>query len=250
MLSTGEHVVREVMAPWTLAALTVILGSCSASPGSPAGPTSVPLPQVTPSNQSLTGIVYQSTQEGRRTVANARVFVVDLIDGPYGSVPWYQVTTNDQGRFNLPLPLSREVKITAYAGEGFGLWNQSGLSQVAAVHPMVTGSTSVEIELVRDGVLPRILDAPVLSGVIFETTVDGRRPAADMAVIYSSHRHDGADVYTRTDSDGRYRFFGVPPGDGYLLPACTRATTLPPNYRPRTFPIEVQGDTVLNAICL
>ena len=89
----------------------------------------------------------------------------------------------------------------------------------------------------------------MLSGVIFESTAEGRRPAADMAVIYSSRSHDGADVYARTDDEGGYRFYGIPVGDGYLLPACTRALTLPPNYRPVTFAVDVRGDTVLDANC-
>src|SRR5262249_18832712 len=153
----------------------------------------------------LNGTVFENTGAGRRPISGARVFVVDLLDGPYGYVPWYELASDANGRFSvLPLP-QRAVKITAYAGSGVGLWNQSELFQVSAVHPTVDGATSVEIELVRHGVIPRIQESPVLSGVIFESTAEGRRPAADMAVIYSSHGHDGADVYARTDAEGRYR---------------------------------------------
>jgi hypothetical protein len=70
-----------------------------------------------------------------------------------------------------------------------------------------------------------------------------------MAVLYSSHGHDGADVYTRTDLGGRYAFCGLPAGAGYILPACTRAMTPPSGYRPSTFSIDIRGETVLNIEC-
>ncbi len=107
----------------------------------------------------------------------------------------------------------------------------------------------MEIELVRIGVQPRTTDSPMLSGVIFERTAEGQRPAADMAVIYSSNNHDGADVYTRTDAEGRYRFWNIPVGGGELLPACTRAKTPPPDLRVNLFAVGIAGDTVLDALC-
>ena len=215
------------------------------SPSSAAPPTS----QGGPSGPALTGVVFQNTGQGRRPIPGARVFVVDLIDGPYGNFSWYELGSDVNGRFSLIAFPHRAVKITAYAGPGFGLWNQSGLFQVSAVHPTVDGDTTVEIELVQRGVVPGTVDSPVLSGVIFETTAEGRRPAADMAVLYSSNNHDGADVYARTDAEGRYRFYGIPAGVGYLLPACTRAMILPPNYRAITFPVDIRGDTIRDANC-
>jgi hypothetical protein len=235
---------------WVFVALSLVgITSCSQPPTSPAPATSPPAPQSAPSDPSLTGVVFQKTEDGRRPISGARIVVVDLLEGPYGNFPWYELASDINGHFSLVAFARRAVKITAYAGSSSGLWNQSGLFQVSAVHPIVEGATSVEIELVRHGEAPRTQESPVLSGVIFESTAEGRRPAADMAVIYSSRRHDGADVYARTDDEGRYRFYGIPGGDGYLLPACTRAIMLPPNYRPVTFAVDVHGDTVLDANC-
>jgi hypothetical protein len=199
----------------------------------------------------LTGVVLEVTQQGRRPIPGAKVIGVDLDQGPYGYLPWYELTTDVNGQFTLAPAISgRVVKLTAYEEPGFGpLFNQGDLFQVRAVHPTVGAGATVEIELVRLGVEPRTADRPILSGVVFESTAKGRRPAAHMAVLYSSNSHDGADVYTRTDAEGRYRFWNLPVGAGYLLPACTRATTLPPTFRAVTFPVDILGDTVLDAAC-
>jgi hypothetical protein len=235
-------------------ALVGIVTSCSQpptapSPLSPSPPAPVP---PSPSGSTLTGVVLEATEQGRRPIPGAQVFVVDLDQGPYGYAPWYELTTDINGRFILANDAisGRAVKLTAYEKPGVGpLFNQSDLFQVRAVHPTVGAGTTVEIELVRLGVQPGTSDSPVLSGVVFESTSEGRRPAKDMAVLYSSNNHDGADVYTRTDAEGRYRFWNLPVGAGYLLPACTRAKTLPPDFRAVTFPVDILGDTVLDAAC-
>ncbi|SRR6266540_2342672 len=232
--------------------LAGLLSSCGQPPTAPTSSLpSTPFlaPQPRPPGPTLTGVVFQNTEEGKRPIPGARVFVVDLVDGPYGNYPWYEVASDINGRFKLVAFPHRALKITAYTGTGFGTWNQSGLFQVSAVHPTVDADTTVEIELVQRGVLPQAIESPALSGVVFESTAEGRRPAADMGVLYSSNSHDGADVYGRTDAEGRYRFYNIPVGAGYLLPACTKATMPPPNYHPITFAVDVRGDTVLEANC-
>jgi hypothetical protein len=210
------------------------------------------IPSTTTESQmgpALTGVVFETTRQGRRPVSGARVFVVDLVEGPYGNYPWFGLVSDANGRFSAHVYQGRPVKVTAYEGPGFGLWNQSGLSQLCAVHPTGIPDATVDIELTLPGIHPAKWESPVLSGVVFEAALEGRRPAADMAVLYSSYGHDGADVYTRTDASGRYTFCGIPFGPGYVLPACTRAVTPPPGYRGTTFPVEIRGDTFLNAEC-
>jgi hypothetical protein len=70
-----------------------------------------------------------------------------------------------------------------------------------------------------------------------------------MAVLYSSNGHEGADVYTRTDDEGRYAFWNLPIGSGYLMPACTRSRALPASFRPVIMTIDMVGDTILDALC-
>src|SRR2546430_1413132 len=122
-----------------LVALAALL-ACGESPtspssSSPAGgsPASPPDPERRP---ALTGVVFETTKQGRRPVSGARVFVVDLVDGPYGDYGWFELSTDTNGRFSLANVFpGRTVKLTAYAGSLGGLWNQSGLFQVCAVHP-------------------------------------------------------------------------------------------------------------------
>ena len=234
-------------------ALAGLLAACepstSPSPLSPArlgSPAPQPNPQRDP---ALAGVVFETTKQGRRPVSGARVFVVDLAEGPYWDFGWSELSSDANGRFSTNVYQGRPVKVTAYSGAGSGLWNQSGLSQVCAVHPTVNADATVDIELTLPGIQPARWESPVLSGVVFETAPEGRRPAADMAVLYSSYGHDGADVYTRTDTSGRYTFCGIPFGPGYVMPACTRAVTPPPGYRGTTFSVEIRGDTSLNPEC-
>jgi hypothetical protein len=137
----------EVLVALFLAGIT----SCSQPPAGPTPATSPPVPQSAPPGPSLTGVVFQKTEQGRRPIVGARIVVVDLLDGPYGNFPWYELASDINGHFSLVAFARRAVKITAYAGPGSGLWNQSGLFQVSAVHPIVDGATSVEVELVRHG---------------------------------------------------------------------------------------------------
>jgi hypothetical protein len=116
------------------------------------------------------------------------------------------------------------------------------------VHPTVPAvdadtTVEVDIELVPRGVQPRTLDSPVLSGVVFESTAEGLRPAADRVVSYNSTGSDSVDAYGRTDAEGRYRFWNIPVGAGYLQPVCLNAKSLV------MVPVDVHGDTVLDAEC-
>jgi hypothetical protein len=217
-----------------------IVGSSSVQPSSPT---------VVPNSASVTGIVFENTGHERRPVPGARVFVVDLEEGPYGLYPWFQLVTDAKGEYQIGSYQGRAVKVTAYAGDGFGLWNQSGLAQRCAAHPIIDGRTTADIELTSPGIQPANWQSPILSGGVLETVSAVRRPAEDMPVLFSSRGHDGADVYTRTDLGGRYAFCGLPPGAGYVLPACTRATTPPSGYRPSTVSVDIRGDTVLNIEC-
>jgi len=232
-----------------LAVVTPMLLGCGGQAPSPA-PSAVVQPSPPPSRPpSLTGTVLQNDGSQRRPVAGAHVLIVDLVEGPYGNFSWFDVATTADGRFSAYPPEGRAVKVTAYAGSTSVLWNRSGLSQVCAVHPVVSPEIRVELELTAPGIRPSNWTSPVLSGVVYETISERRMPAADMPVLYSSYGHDGADVYTRTDSQGRYTFCALPFGAGYVLPACTRSETLPPGYRPTTFPVDIRGDTVLNVDC-
>jgi hypothetical protein len=233
-----------------LVALAALLAACGESPTSPSSssptggsPAAPPDPERRP---ALTGVVFETTKQGRRPVPGARVFVVDLIDGPYGDYGWSELLSDTNGRFSLANVFpGRPVKITAYVGPLSGLWNQSSLFQVCAVHPTINGDTTADVELVQAGILPTTSGSPTLSGVVFETS-NGRRPVGGVPILYSSNSHDGADVYTQTDADGRYSFCSLPLGTGYVLAGCAGAVTPFPGFRFTKVHVEIRRDTVLD----
>jgi hypothetical protein len=195
----------------------------------------------------LRGTVFENSTQGRRPIPGAHVFVVDLADGPYGDFPWYMIDTDAAGGFSIAsLPPGRPVKLTAYVGSTSPRLNDSGLSQVCAVDPTPGIESAIEIDLFSREAVPRNLGSPRLTGVIVEGAA--ARPAADVAVIYSSNGHDGADVYTRTDVSGRYTFCALPEGRGYVLPFCARDTS-PVTSAATTYPLEIRGDTTLDIAC-
>jgi hypothetical protein len=116
---------------------------------------------------------------------------------------------------------------------------------VCAVHPTIDGDTTADVELVQAGILPSTYASPTLSGVVFETS-NGRRPVGGVPILYSSNSHDGADVYTRTDADGRYNFCRLPAGAGYVLAGCPDALTPFPGFRFTRIPVEIGGEIVLD----
>ncbi len=219
-----------------------IVSPLSPSPDPPGNPAPVTNP---PTGLPLTGIVFEATAGGRRPVSGARVFVVDLLGGPYGDYGWYESVADTDGRFTISdLLRGRSVKITAYDGPDSGLWNQSDLNQVCAVHPTIDGNTSADVELVRDGRVPTTYGSPILSGVVFDTSKE-RRPVAGAPVLYSSFSHDGADVYTRTDVNGRYSFCRLPLSAGYVLAGCP-GIPRPAGSSYTQASVEIRGDTVLD----
>jgi hypothetical protein len=239
-----------------LAALLIVSIACAElsrptaptepQPGSP--PLDRPMPsEPQPRNPQthpiVTGVVFASTGHGRLPISNARVVIVDLIDGPY-NFGWSEVLSDTEGRFVASVFPGRPVKITAYASRDYAMWNQSGLNQVCAVHPRIDGDTTADVELVPDGRVPTAYRSPTLTGTVFETA-HGRRPLAGMSVLYSSYSHDGADVYARTDADGRYNFCNLPLGPGYVLAGCFGNTALLGSHF-ASIDVEIRKDTVLD----
>jgi hypothetical protein len=240
----------SIMRRVRFSAIIVVVATvaCHGSSPAPTQPTQPPPSQAgSPSPATLRGTVIENTSQARRPIPGAHVFVVDLADGPYGNFPWYMVDTDAAGRFSIArLPPGRPVKLTAYVGSTSPRLNASGLSQVCAVDPTPGIDTAIEIDLFSREAVPRILVSPRLTGVIVEGAA--ARPAADLAVIYSSNGDDGADVYTRTDASGRYTFWALPEGLGYVLPFCARDTS-PGVSAATTYPLEIRGDTTLNIAC-
>ena len=213
------------------AILVLIALSGSACSDRGAGPTTPSpfLPDVL-----LAGTVYQRTAAGRSPLADVRVEVTDLLEGPYNWMPWFETTTDASGKFAVALPSAfagRRVIVTARAA--------SHLAQPCGSNPTIAAeTTSVAIELVAPGILERPCGAPSIQGVVTVNSGQGARPVADVPVGYSSNGYDGADAYTRTDADGRYSLGNLPAGRGSIYVACAPML--------RTEDVEIHDETVAN----
>jgi hypothetical protein len=200
---------------------------------SSSSPPAALQPQANP--PSLKGVVFENTVQGRHPISGARVEVSDLIEGPYRNYPWYATSSETNGLFRVSVQAlsGRVVRLTARAGPG--------LYQLCAVHPTIGADTTADIELAAPGV-SLACGSPNLSGIAFEATPEGRRPVAGVPVWYFSFApHDAADVYTRTDAQGRYAFGGLPPSPGELIAGCS-----PGDLRKNRFPVDIHRDTVLD----
>lgn len=148
-----------------------------------------------------------------------------------------QIPVNSSGRYDITgLAAAPIIRLTWMPGPERLELHQPCPANVA----MTASDTKRDIEVVRLGSPGFRYDSPTLSGMVYETTADGRRPLPHTRVIYSINNWDGFDVYTDTDADGRYIFCRIPRGSGRLGAGdCNDAVFW--------FPVDVNGDTVVDA---
>ena len=232
--SAAMHLLRAL-------ALGGLLAACNKQPVAPTptiGQTSVPIPAppspaVPQTGNVLSGIVFESATNGPRAVAggsvNYRVGTGSGLDLP--SIAGGRVSLDANGRYTIAnLPDRSRISVTAFAGFG-------QLEQPCGAYAVVDGNTVRDIELVRAGTHGLSPVTPTLSGVVFHTTAEGRRPLANTRVLYSSVP-SGTDAYTTTDSDGRYEVCGLPLGVGYLGAGNCNDQVL-------QVPVQIAGDTTV-----
>ena len=155
----------------------------------------------------MSGLVYESVGQERRAVVGG--FVGFLVNA---NSAWGRVPLDADGKYIISnLPGGSRLRVTAFAD-----WRDGALKQTCGAYAVVNGDTVRDVELVRLGIRGQTFAPPILSGVVFETTSEGRRPVVDTPVIYYSEYWGTYDVYTRTDSQGRYELCGLPRGSGRL----------------------------------
>jgi hypothetical protein len=218
------------------------LAACGGQPTAPAPiaapiaapiptPPVTPPPTIPPTGRTLSGMVFESTADGRRAVAGGSVYYGVDMGNAFARVP---VDTN--GQYTIPnVSDGSRIRLTALAAFGNG-----ELEQPCGAYASVRGDTVRDIELVRPGAHGLSHSAPTLHGVVYYTTAEGPRPVAHTRVLYFSLANSTFDMYTTTDSDGRYEVCGFPLGPGFLGAGdCNDAIM--------QTPVEIQGDaTVLD----
>ena len=180
---------------------------------------------------SLSGVVFEDTSAGSRPVPGGRVFF--SVD----SRPGGHVEVDTGGRYTIPgVPAGRLVRVTWFPSMEL---NALSLHQPCPANATIAGDSKLNIEVVRLGSREFTYRSPTLSGVVFETTPQGRRPLGATRVLYSLKNWGGFDVYTQTDADGRYRFCRIPQGAGAIgAGECNDAVL--------ALPVDVNGDTVVD----
>jgi hypothetical protein len=200
------------------------------APSAPLSVSSSPPPVVSPPLKGPytgAGLVFESAGRERRAVVGG--FVDFLVNA---NSAWGRVPLDTDGKYIISnLPGGSRLRVTAFAD-----WRNGTLKQTCGAYAVVNRDTVRDVELVRLGTRGQTFAPPILSGVVFEITSEGRRPVVDTPVIYYSEYWASFDVYTLTDSQGRYEICGLPRGSGLLGAGdCNDSVDI--------IPKEITGDT-------
>jgi hypothetical protein len=182
----------------------------SPSPTSAPPPRTGPLPTPTGSS-AVAGVVTERTPLGDRPLSGANVNAW-IQTGTFGySYMWANgpKLSDVEGRYELSnLPEGAELQLQVY---------KDGYVQQCAAPPLVVGGQMhMDLQLVAranvsasaDTVPPSAPGLRLISGVVYELTNDGRRPAPDAFVDYEL-TDDSPAAITRADAAGRFLLCGI-----------------------------------------
>ena len=189
--------------------LAVAASACGGSPApsAPAAPTGpVPVPTPLGPTRLVSGVVSESIPQGLRPVASESISA------------WYQferfgyhgghAATDAQGRYRLLAP--PDAFTVLFAGE-------QGYVQPCAAAASLVADTVLDIQLLTEASAAAgrpdtlKLTSPIVSGTVFETTPQGRRPLAG-AKVWAEWQPDLPTATTITDAQGRYLLCAIPKG--------------------------------------
>jgi hypothetical protein len=220
----------------------MLIGACGGSnygSGQPSSPSPVPsssgappVPTPLPAGFQLSGTVFETTPQGSRAVPGGRIFY--WIGSHYGG----QIVVDASGRYVISGLVEAPIIRLTWMPDWQML--ERGLHQPCPANvAMPSADTQRDIEVVRSGSPGFKYDSPTLSGIVYESTADGRRPLPHTRVLYSIDESGGFDAYTDTDADGRYILCRIPRGNGRLGAGdCNDAVFW--------FPVNVNGDMVVD----
>ena len=171
----------------------------SDSPTTPTGPE----PGPASASPTVSGTVYETTQEGRRPLPGVRLLVAVQNRGATNGT---STSSDAEGRYEIPAPIVAEGGTArVYAFGGF-LRHQPCVAQT-----LVSGATALDVEY-NPRHLPGTGGSPTVSGRVFKVTSAGRQPESGREVLYYVRNALAAQTFTNVD--GRYEFCKVPTGAG------------------------------------
>ena len=214
--------------------VALALTTFAACDGSTVSPSQAGSPQPSSSGSvprlggfSLTGAVVESSSAS----VQGGTILFSLDSRPEG-----HVAVDGHGRYTIPnLPVGHLVRVTWRGPAALDRL----LHQLYPVNTTITGDTKLDIEVVRLDSAEFACAASTLSGVVYETTAQGRRPLTGMRLFYSINNWDGYDAFTHTDADGRYTLCRIPRGVGRVGAGDCNDAVLP-------VVVNVNGDTVVD----
>lgn len=166
-------------------------------------------PFPTGGSGSISGVISERTADGLRPLADATVFAwIQFADGHGYARGGTQ--SNADGKFTVTLLPAGTIVLEGYA---------PGYDHPCANTVIFNGSTATEnIELVP--VSQPMPDAattrPLIKGMVYETTPDGKKPIPGATVYFDPLGGLGlVAAITTTDADGRYAFCNVTSGPGW-----------------------------------
>jgi hypothetical protein len=197
------------------------LAACNHSPTAPSAatastpsppPPTTGAPPIPTGSHSLTGVITEKGPQGDRPLGGANVNAwvqTSTIGYSYMWAHGPRLTDSD-GRYQLTnLPQGATVQLEVYK-QGF-------VQQCAAPQFVVNGQHHLDAQLVartnvsasRDSVPPSAAGFRIVSGVVYEITNEGRRPAPEAFVDYEPTM-DSPAALTYTDALGRFLLCGIP----------------------------------------
>jgi Carboxypeptidase regulatory-like domain len=218
--------------PPLLVILTAL--ACGGSPPPSAPAPAVPTGQGTSAPmRTLSGVVSDSIPPGGRPVPGAIIstFYTAGSSGRHGG----DAATDAEGRYRVAAPDGVFALLTV---------DKAGYVQPCAATATVAGDTTLDIQLVPDaaaaaGVPPGLRAvSPTVSGVVFESTPEGRQPVAGARIV-AERLLDLTMATTITDAAGRYLLCAIPQGSVGI-------TATGPGGFLAEAAVVVTGDTVLD----
>jgi len=191
--------------------VALMLAGCdqggSPFPSSPAPPAA---PAPSSQTHTLSGRLVEGTTQGVRPIADARIMITifpppGVFPRPSGS---RSVLSDSEGRYVVgEVPHQHSVVLKAefpYA---------TGRLQPCAAALTMDADARLDVELVASPRTPRTIQgSPTISGVVYETSAEGRRPLAGADVGYEAGCWTGEfpSAWTKTDLNGRYELCRLP----------------------------------------
>ena len=175
------------------------------SPVSSSDPPSLQGPAL-PSLLTLSGVVYASTAEGLRPLADAPLVVSVEYQSPMPT----RTTSDSQGRYRISGLTRNSIKVVI---------EKEGYRQPCRAAVTLTSDSVLDIYVVSDARVVQTgppasmpITQPVLIGFVFERTLSGVKPVAGVQVAVDYSLGLGGwepSATTLTDAAGRYLLCGV-----------------------------------------